>query len=108
MAPPKPLIAAPASFLAYAIGWWGIAHGQGVAGSLLPFLWILAYYGVFWGGWAAIPLLGVGATFGGPLLPERWRGPARALFVGWLVAWLAVWLAQLWLGPPPGFQAVGL
>ncbi len=108
MAPVKRLAALPLTFLAYAIGWWGIAQGEGVVGAILPFLWIAAYFGVFWGGWLAIPLLGVGATFLQPFLPDAWRSPIKATFVGWLLAWLGVLIALVWLGPPPGFRAVPL
>lgn len=105
VAPVKRLSALPIAFLGYAVGWWGIASASGLLGRVLPFLWILTYFGVFWGGWAGIPVLGVGATLGQPLLPERARGPVRAAFVAWLLAWLGVLLALLWLGPPPGFEA---
>lgn len=108
MAPVKRLAALPVAFLAYALGWWGIAHGEGLVGAALPFLWIAAYFGVFWGGWLAIPLLGVAATFLQPFLPDAWRSPIKATFVGWLLAWLGVLIALVWLGPPPGFRAVPL
>ncbi len=106
MAPVKRLAALPAALIAYAVGWWGIAHATGTLGQALPFLWIAAYYGVFWGGWVAIPVLGVGATLAQPLLPGAWRGPTRAGFVAWLLAWLGVLVGLVWLGPPPGFRTV--
>lgn len=106
MAPVKRLAALPVAFLAYAAGWWG-AHLDGTAGATLPYVGVLAYYGVFWGGWLAIPALGIGATIAQPLVPERLRSPVRAGFVGWLLAWLGVLAALVWLGPPPGFRAVG-
>lgn len=108
VAPVKRLASLPAAFLAYALGWWGISHGQGILGASLPFLWILSYYGVFWGGWLAIPLLGLGATFLQPFLPEAWRWPVKAAFVGWLLAWLGVLVALIWLGAPRGFGQVPL
>lgn len=107
MAPIGRLTALPGAFLAYALGWWGIAHATGLAGQLLPFLWILAYFGVFWGGWLGIPLLGIGATLAQPLLPAALRPHARAGFAAWLLAWLGVLVALLWLGAPPGFRSIG-
>lgn len=108
MAPPKRLLAFPVAFACYAIGWWGIAHGTGVAGTVLPFLWVFAYFGVFWLGWAGVPLFGLGATLLQPALPEPWRTRVRAVFVGWLVAWFGVLLALVWLRAPPGFERVPL
>ena len=108
MAPPKRLLAFPFATLAYAMGWWGIAHATGVLGSVLPFLFVASYFGIFWLGWLAIPLLGVGATLGQPLLPERAQRPVRRLFIGWLLAWFGVLVGLIWLGPPPGFEAVPL
>lgn len=108
MAPPKRLLALPMTLAAYAVGWWGIGQGEGFLGATLPWFFLLAYFGVFWGGWLAIPLLGVGATFGQPLLPEGARRPVRMLFVGWLLAWLGALLGLLLLGPPAGFEASSL
>lgn len=105
MAPVKQLSAFPATFLAYAVGWWGTQQA-GLAGQTLPFLWLATYYGVFWGGWFAIPLLGAGATLLNPMLPEGWKGPVRSGFLAWLLAWLGVLVGLLWLGAPPGFRAV--
>lgn len=106
MAPIGRLTALPGGLLAYAVGWWGIAHASGLAGRGLPFLWILAYYGIFWGGWVAIPVLGVGATLAQPLLPEAARSPVRAWFVAWLLAWVGVLIGLVWLGAPPGFRVI--
>lgn len=100
------LLALPGALVAYAVGWWGIAHAGGILGTVLPFLWIATYFGVFWGGWVAIPLLGAGATFLHPMVPEAWRSPVRVWFVGWLLAWLGVLAGLFWLGAPPGFETV--
>jgi len=97
----------PISLAAYAVGWWGIAHADGILGLVLPFLWIASYYLVFWGGWVGIPLLGIGATLLQSSLPPRARRPTREWFVGWLVAWLGALVGVLWLGAPPGFEVVG-
>lgn len=105
MAPVKRLLAAPVAFASYVLGWWGIEHGTGFIGATLPFLWILAYYGVFWGGWFAIPLLGIGATIARPLLPDRLARWVGLWFIGWLLAWGGVLAALAWLGPPAGFAA---
>lgn len=108
MTPAKLIAWLPGALAAYVIGWWGINEATGLAGQLLPFLWILAYFGIFWGGWLAIPMLGVGATFLQPFLPKPARPHVRRAFVAWLLAWLGVLIGLVWLGAPQGFEQVPL
>ncbi|PSG97789.1 hypothetical protein BRD56_03605 [Thermoplasmatales archaeon SW_10_69_26] len=106
MAPTARWLAAPIAFAWTAAGWATSSWATGTTADVGRLLWSLPYLSVFWGGWLAIPVLGVGATFAQPMLPERWRAPVRGWFVGWLLAWIGVLAAVWWLGPPPGFEAV--
>jgi hypothetical protein len=98
-------VAQPAAVQAKAIG-AASQRAVGATADVGRLLWSLPYLSIFWGGWLAIPVLGVGATFAQPMLPENWRAPVRGWFVGWLLAWIGVLAAVWWLGPPPGFEAV--
>lgn len=99
-------LAFPLAFALTALGWALASYAAGTTAALGKLTWALVYLLVFWGGWLAIPVLGVGATFGQPLLPADRRAPVRGWFAGWLLAWLGVLAAVWWLGPPPGFEAV--
>lgn len=106
MAPSARWWAGPACFVLTVTGWTLATMQEGILASLGTFAWVIPYLIVFWGGWLAIPVLGVGATFGQPMLPTRWRAPVRGWFVAWLLAWIGVLAAVWWLGPPPGFEHV--
>jgi hypothetical protein len=106
MAPRARWLAAPVAFGWTALGWALATWTSGTLADVGKIAWSLPYVLVFWGGWLAIPLLGVAATFAQPLLPPDWRAPARGAFVAWLLAWIGVLAAVWWLGPPPGFEAV--
>lgn len=106
MAPRARWLASPIAFAWTALGWALATWSTGTPAAVGKLTWSLPYLVVFWGGWLAIPLLGVAATFGQPVLPADWRAPVRGWFVGWLTAWIGVLVAVWWLGPPPGFEAV--
>jgi hypothetical protein len=99
-------LALPIAFALTTLGWALATWTSGDVSAVGKLVWSLPYLLVFWGGWLAIPILGVGATFAQPLLPADWRPGVRAWFVGWLMAWIGVLGAVWWLGPPPGFEAV--
>lgn len=99
-------LAFPLAFACTALGWTLASYTTGTPTAVGKLAWSLPYLLVFWGGWLAIPLLGVGATFGQPLLPAAWRPRVRGWFVAWLLAWIGVLVAVWWLGPPPGFEPV--
>jgi hypothetical protein len=100
------LAAGPVVFATYALGWLLVEATTGLLQQAGFVLFALAYVGVFWGGWLAIPILGVGATFGQPMLDEPWRSRTRHWFIVWLLAWIGVLPAVVWLGPPAGFEPV--
>lgn len=106
MAPRARWLAGPACFAWTALGWAAASWADGTVALAGRILWSLPYLIVFWGGWLAIPVLGVGATFGQPMMPKRWRAPVRGWFAAWLMAWIGVLVALWWLGPPAGFEAV--
>lgn len=94
-----------------AFGWmagaWSLATWtSGTPATAGTLLWALAYLVIFWGGWLAIPVLGVGATFAQPMLSPDWRAPVRGWFVAWLMAWTGILAALWWLGAPPGFERI--
>lgn len=86
------------------LGWWGFERGVGVWGGALGLAWVLVYYGVFWGGWVGVPVLGVVALLSASFLPRRWWLWARWWFGAWVLAWLGVLASLLWLGAPSGFM----
>lgn len=106
MAPSARWLAGPALFGWTAASWALATKASGLFASTGQLAWVTAYLGIFWGGWLAIPVLGVGATFGQPMLSQKWRPRVRGWFVAWLLAWLGVLAAVGWLGPPPGFEQV--
>lgn len=106
MAPRARWLAGPIAFAWAAVGWALATQGTGLFAAVGQIAWVAVYVSIFWGGWLAIPVLGVGATFGQPMLSSDWRPRVRGWFVGWLLAWLGVLAALWWLGPPPGFEPV--
>ncbi len=97
------LVLGPVFFVTTSLAWWGFEMGSGWIAGGLRAVWVGTYYGVFWGGWAAIPVLGLAALLGGPFLPRRAWAWARWGFGAWLMAWLGVLASVLLLGAPDPF-----